>query len=167
MFLIPDESKDKFVHFHILGPGPLDWRTIMHYNVGPATFQQPCYIWWCWKIAGTTFYHMVVCQSRVHASNLFLKFNETRISECNNGNPWHWNRTADKLVLSQCVIRWLFIFEISIYTDLGGRCENQMKQFRGLIGAVLQTPLSLIDLSINWVTDSLWKYLQNTLTPKT
>ena len=89
--------------------------------------------------------YMVVLQSREHASNLFFKLYEASISECNIGNPWHWNRTADKLVLSQCVIWWRFIFKISIYTDLGGSCQNKLKQFRGVAGAVVQTPLSFID----------------------
>ena len=42
----------------------LDWRTIIHWNVGPPFYQKPWYMWSCCKIAGTTFHCMVVLQSR-------------------------------------------------------------------------------------------------------
>ena len=48
---------------------PLDWRTALHWNVGPAFFQQPWHMWSLLKIARTIFQCMVVLQSRGQNSN--------------------------------------------------------------------------------------------------
>ena len=52
-----------------LGHCPLDWRTTIHCNIGPAFFHRPWFIWLCLKIAKTTFQHMVVLQSRGQVSS--------------------------------------------------------------------------------------------------
>ena len=57
-----------------LGPCPLDWRTTIHCNIGPAFFHRPWYIWLCLKIAKTTFQRMVVLQSRRQVSSSCWNF---------------------------------------------------------------------------------------------
>ena len=47
-----------------LGPCPLDWRTTIFWNVGPAFYHWPWYIWLCWKNAKTTFL-VKILQSQV------------------------------------------------------------------------------------------------------
>ena len=47
-------------------PCSLDWRKTIHWNVGPAFFQQPWHIWSCLKTVRTIFQCMVVLQSKSH-----------------------------------------------------------------------------------------------------
>ena len=59
------ELRDKSVLYfqQESGPCPLDWRITIHSNVDLVFFQRSWPIWFCWKIAGTTFQCMVVLQS--------------------------------------------------------------------------------------------------------
>ena len=51
-------------------PCSLDLRITIHWNVDLVFFKQSWHIWWCWKIARTTFQCMVVFQST--GQNLIL-----------------------------------------------------------------------------------------------
>ena len=65
--------------WQISGPRPLDWRTILHWNVDPVFFQQSWFTQLCWKIVGTTFECTDVLQSRRQDNFFFLWSQDLRV----------------------------------------------------------------------------------------
>ena len=59
-------SCPKYVPFftYFLGPSPRDLRTTIHWNVFPTNFFSPLYTWSLWKTVRTTFYCIIILQSR-------------------------------------------------------------------------------------------------------
>ena len=67
---------DRFVPqiFSISWPFPRDWRPTMHCNVFLKVFHSWWYIFFLWKIVRTTFWRIIVSQSRGDCSIMWENF---------------------------------------------------------------------------------------------